>query len=76
MKMISEELKEVNSFSKFTHKQEVEKTELESYKKDVEKTIKEKKEVTFSKDWLKNTDRELRNMPRKNIKNKEQDIER
>ena len=42
----------------------------------MEKTIKEKKEVTFSKDWLKNTDRELRNMPRKNIKNKEQDIER
>ena len=39
-------------------------------------SIKEKKEVTFSKDWLKNTDRELRNMPRKNIKNKEQDIER
>ena len=66
----------MNSFSKFTHKKQVEKRELESYKKDVEKTIKEKKEVTFSKDWLKNKDRELRDMPRKNIKNKEQDIER
>ena len=78
MKKISEELKEVNSFSKFTHKQEVEKRELESYKKDVEQAIKEKKEVTFSKDWLKNKDNELRMNRRlsREGKLKEQDMER
>ena len=60
------------------HKQEVEKRELESYKKDVEQAIKEKKEVTFSKDWLKNKDNELRMNRRlsREGKLKEQDMER
>ena len=59
MKKISEELKEVNSFSKFTHKQEVEKENQKAIKKMWSKLLKEK-EVTFSKDWLKNKDNELR----------------
>ena len=78
MKKISEELKEVNSFSKFTHKQEVEKRELESYKKDVEQAIKEKTEVSFSKGWLKDKDKEIRASRRisRETRGKEQDIER
>ena len=44
----------------------------------MEQAIKEKKEVTFSKDWLKNKDNELRMNRRlsREGKLKEQDMER